>query len=96
MKTGQRSHSKLFYRYLFSYILVFFLPLVVAGSFMVRYFQTTYQSEIIGNTNEMLEQTAVSVDTQLKRIKSISESIFNNPQFYPFNLADDTPTGIAV
>ncbi|MDD6033238.1 MAG: AraC family transcriptional regulator [Oscillospiraceae bacterium] len=96
MKTGQRSRSKLFYRYLFSYILVFFLPLVVAGSFMARYFQTTYQSEIIGNTNEMLEQTAVSVDTQLKRIKSISENIFSNPQFYPFNLEDDTPTGIAV
>lgn len=76
----------LFYKYFFSNVVVFFVPLVVLGT--VTFYTSVDQlnQEILSNYENKLEQAASDMDRQFDNLASVALEIANNRIFLPYNL----------
>lgn len=76
----------LFYKYFFSNVVVFFVPLVVLGT--VAFYTSVNQlnQEIMLNYENKLEQVVNDMDRQFDNLASVALEIANNRLFLPYNL----------
>lgn len=83
---------KIFYRYLFSYIGIFLLPVLVMTTVISMYFMNILKSEIAVNNINSMRSIMDSVDTQLSRINNLREQIYINKNMRTFHF-EDNPLG---
>lgn len=69
---------KIIRRYLFSYLLLFFLPLIVLNIFFHFYFQKSLQNELMQNQQTLLEKLQLSTENELARLRLISSQLTLN------------------
>ena len=69
---------KIIRRYLFSYLLLFSLPLIVLNIFFHFYYQKSLQNELIQNQQALLEKLQLSTESELSRLRLISSQLTLN------------------
>lgn len=69
---------KIIRRYLFSYLLLFFLPLIVLNGFFHFYYQKSLQNELVQNQQALLEKLQLSTESELERLRLISSQLTLN------------------
>lgn len=69
---------KIIRRYLFSYLLLFFLPLIVLNGFFHFYYQKSLQNELVQNQQVLLEKLQLSTESELERLRLISSQLTLN------------------
>ena len=65
-------------RYLFSYILLFFLPLIILNGVFHFYYQKSLQNELIRNQQALLEKLQLSIEYELSKMQLISSQLTLN------------------
>lgn len=81
MKRGVSAMLKRFFqikiirRYLFSYLLLFFLPLIVLNGVFYHGYQKSLQNELIENQKVLLEKMQMSTEYELSKLRLISNQI---------------------
>ena len=73
-----KSKSITFYRYILSYALVLFLPIVFLFTLFNSFLLDRYKQEIADNSTRLLTQIQENMDTQLEQLINISYMIQNN------------------
>ena len=73
-----KSKSITFYRYILSYALVLFLPIVFLFTLFNSFLLDRYRQEISDNSTRLLTQIQENMDTQLEQLVNISYMIQNN------------------
>ena len=82
--------TKLFYRYLISYIFLFLIPLVLFGSaFYISSFKV-FKNEVEDYSKSKLYQTMGFLDEQLKNLERIAINISFNKNLYPYVIEDNS------
>ena len=73
-----KSKSRTFYRYILSYALVLFLPIVILFTLFSSVLFDRYRQEITESNTRLLAQMQENLDTQLEQLINISFMIQNN------------------
>ena len=73
-----KSKSITFYRYILSYALVLFLPIVLLFTLFHSFLLDRYKQDISDNSTRLLTQIQENMDTQLEQLVNISFMIQNN------------------
>ncbi len=73
-----KSKSRTFYRYILSYALVLFLPIVILFTLFSSVLFDRYRQEITDSNTRLLAQMQENLDTQLEQLINISFMIQNN------------------
>ncbi|MBD2861563.1 helix-turn-helix domain-containing protein [Paenibacillus oceani] len=79
-----RFKSRLYYKYLLSYVLILSVPLLVIGLFVYNHFLQTLKSEVIDNNLNMLSQVKEIVDVKFNELEKIAYQISRNPELTPY------------
>ena len=90
-----KSKSITFYRYILSYALVLFLPIVLLFTLFNSILLDRYKQEIADNNTRLLTQIQENMDTQLEQLINISFMIQNTPTVPARNTASLLPPGSA-
>lgn len=96
-KKNRLSMQSTYLRYLVSYILVLFLPLIIIGMFFYSYFFDLFENEVIKNNYSVLESAQTDLDTKINELSSLSFQILNNPRLTSYRMLNsplDTKDGI--
>ena len=89
--------STLFLRYLYSYVLVLFLPILIIGMLFFSYFFSIFEDEVIKNHNNELFNIQSSIDTSINELSSLAFQISSNPRLTSYRMLNnplDTKDGI--
>lgn len=79
---------KLFFKYLFSYLLILFVPLAILGFFINGYFIGVIKEDVMANNMNKLERIRYSIDDHIKQIRVISDQLYIK-NLTPFKFEDD-------
>ena len=88
--------SRVYYKYLISFIVVFILPLCMLGFLIYTYYIDIYQQKVIDGMADSLNRIAMSVDFQIAQINEISDKIFTNTDLRNTSLESDAYSGISI
>jgi AraC-like DNA-binding protein len=80
--------SRLFFRYLASYLVLVLLPLTVFGVFLFRYVSDLLVDQAIGGAETSLEVLQSGVDRELQVISDTALKLASSQRLRPFRLAD--------
>lgn len=80
---------KIFYRYLFSYIVIFLIPIVVITTMLFTYFMGALKREIASNNMNSIQSVADNIDSQLNQINNLREQIYINKNIRSFHFEDN-------
>lgn len=87
------NHTKTFYKYLFSYISLLLVGMIFFVFFIQGYLIQILKKEIMKSHIIALEQTAMSIDTEIKQLYQIDYQITSsNDNFLSYFLMEDTPS----
>ena len=89
--------STLFLRYLYSYVLVLFLPILIIGMLFFSYFFNIFEDEVIKNHNNELSNIHSAIDTSINELSSLAFQISSNPRLTSYRMLNnplDTKDGI--
>lgn len=89
-------HSKLFYQYLLSYLVILLLPMVIISVFVYHYMLNLLQTEMQNNKLQTLIGARDTVELQLKNITSIEHSVFLDQKLPVFHLKNDPLEALEV
>ena len=92
----KEKRSKLFYRYLISYVLILLIPLIGLSVFVRGYLFQVLEEEIQKNSSNNLQNAKNIVETQLDHLTSTEQKMYLNKMLRGFSLQDDTLTAIDV
>ncbi len=92
----KEKRSKLFYRYLISYVLILLIPLIGLSVFVRGYLFQVLEEEIQKNSSNNLQNAKNIVETQLDHLTSTEQEMYLNKMLRGFSLQDDTLTAIDV
>ena len=81
--------TKLFYRYLISYILLFLIPLTLFGTIIYASSFNIFKKEMEDYNKSKLYQTMELLDGQLKNLERIAVNISFNKNLYPYVAEND-------
>lgn len=90
----QRKHSKLFYQYLTSYLLLLFVPLLILTLFLYGYVLGTLKEEIYINNIETLNKAKGTIEAQLQLITSDEHKLYLKNNLAGFRLEGNTVRAI--
>lgn len=88
------NHSKLFYQYLLSYVLMLAIPLIILSVFMGGYVLDILKEEIRVNNMNTLQNAKNIVEAQLQHVTSTEHKVYLNNMLEGFLLEDETVTAI--
>lgn len=92
---GKKSkHSKLFYQYLLSYVLLLSIPLIILSAFVNGYVLDVLKGEIHENNMNTLQNAKNTVEAQLQYVTSMEHKVYLNNMLEGFLLKDETMTAI--
>lgn len=79
--------SRLFMKYLLSYIFLLLIPVIIMGFFMYNYFVGILKAEVVSNTMNSLNKSKYTIDEQVIQLRNISFQAFNlNKNLKPVSL----------
>lgn len=81
--------SRLFTRYVTSYTVLFFIPLLILAFYAFHNFNDVLRKEINLHNSRLLEQSKNSIDTRVEEMIKLSIQISNNPYFSSSRLGND-------
>lgn len=85
-------YSKVFLKYLFSYIFILLIPVMIMGFIVYNFFLNTFKNEVIANTLNNLNKSESIIDEQVKQIRNISSQILEgNNGLKPFSMLGSSP-----
>lgn len=87
---------KLFYKFLASYIIIFFIPLSISGVFINNRFIGILKDEIISNNAETLNRIKYIIDNQLIQLQNTANQIYLNKDLRPFSFNASPLSAITV
>ena len=87
---GEGRKSRLFFKYLISYILILCIPLVFTSIFIFGFFNRILEDEITNSNLTMLMHINNVVDNQILEFKKISNQIVNNYKLKPHTMDKNT------
>lgn len=93
-KKLQKEHSKLFYQYLRSYVMILSIPLLLLSVFLGSYMLNVLKNEIHENNRNTLENAKNIVEAQLEHITSVEHKMYLNDLLESFYLENETITAI--
>ena len=85
--------GKVFYRYLISYFMLLF-GVVLMGMLLYFHCYELYRQQVEANVESRLEQLGIILDAEMVKISETAQQIFSNPDFTPFNLAQQPVEGM--
>ena len=92
----KEKRSKLFYRYLVSYVLILLIPLIGLSVFVRGYLFRVLEEEIRKNSSNNLQNAKNIMETQLEHLTSTEQKMYLNKMLRGFSLQDETLTAIAT
>lgn len=93
-KKLQKEHSKLFYQYLRSYVMILSIPLLLLSVFLGSYMLNVLKNEIHENNRNTLENAKNIVEAQLEHITSAEHKMYLNNLLKSFYLENETIAAI--
>lgn len=81
--------SKLFTRYVTSYTVLFFIPLLILAVYAFNNFNDVLKKEVNQNNSRLLEQSKNAIDSRVEEMIKLSIQISNNPYFSSTRLNDN-------
>ena len=91
MLTGRKNRkSRLFFKYLISYMLILCIPLLFTSIFVFGYFSRILEKEITDGNLAVLTHINNVVDDQILEFNKISNQLFNNTKLRPYALYKNT------
>ncbi|MEK3910329.1 helix-turn-helix domain-containing protein [Paenibacillus sp. FSL H7-0331] len=91
---GQESRinkSKLFFRYLVSYIIILLIPLLIFGLLIYYNFFKVLETELNVSNKNMLLHLQENLDNRLIELNKIAYQIYSNPLLTAYNMKIETP-----
>ncbi|NIK78326.1 AraC-like DNA-binding protein [Paenibacillus castaneae] len=82
--------SKLFTRYVTSYTVLFFIPLLILAFYAFHNFNDVLRKEINSHNSRLLEQSKNAIDLRVEEMIKLSIQISNNPYFSKSHLEEDS------
>jgi two-component system response regulator YesN len=88
LKLKNRINSRLFVKYLLSYLIVLCLPLFILGLILYNMFFDVLEREIEKNNSSMLTSVQNNLDNSINELNTISYQIYNDPMLTPFKMSN--------
>ncbi len=85
--------TKTIKRYFFSYVMMFFLPLILLNAVFQFYFQKILQNELRQNNQLSLEKVQLSVEAKINNLELISDQIILNDYDVAFDASKNPVRG---
>lgn len=79
-------YSSLFFRHLFSYILILVIPIIITTGIMISSFLDMFDKQVITQNLNTLNRLMYVIDNQLNQIKNTALQIEINKKLRPMNL----------
>ncbi|GHH97897.1 AraC family transcriptional regulator [Neobacillus kokaensis] len=86
----------LFYKYLFSYLLLLIIPILVIALFSYQHFVHILKEEIVLGQEQTLKQMRDTFDMKMKEMNTISYEISSNPELTPYHLKQNLYNAFAA
>ncbi|NGP46642.1 hypothetical protein G4V62_17450 [Bacillaceae bacterium SIJ1] len=94
LKNGEK--TRLFYKYFFSYAMIFFIPFITISFFVYNEATKIIKKEIVASNMSKLEQVKDISDTRIKDMKSIATSIAIDRNMSAFMLRRPYESKLAI
>ncbi|OBZ08629.1 helix-turn-helix domain-containing protein [Bacillus sp. FJAT-26390] len=88
--------SKLFLKYIWSYLFILLIPLILMTLFIYQNAVTNLRSEIEHSSLSQLTQTKVIIDGRMKELSEIASRISYDKRLTPFRVHDSYYSGEAI
>lgn len=88
--------SKLFLRYIWSYLFILLIPLILMTILIYRNAVTNLRSEIEKSRSDQLTQTKVIIDGRMKELSEIASRISYDKRLTPYRVHDPLYSGEAI
>ena len=79
--------SKLYLKYLFSYVLVLSIPLFIIGIFLFSHFFNVLKNELEKSNLAISKQIQYNLDTDLKQLEIVANQIYQDPILTAYNMS---------
>lgn len=90
------SESKLFYKYLISYVIVLLIPMLLLIAVFYNSLIKAFYDELAEKNIDMLVQVKNTIDTKLNELWNISVHIESNPELSKFKISENIMSQINV
>ncbi|NBJ68854.1 MULTISPECIES: helix-turn-helix domain-containing protein [Clostridia] len=94
LKNGEK--TRLFYKYFFSYAVIFFIPFITISFFVYNEATKIIKEEVIASNISKLEQVKDISDTRIKDMKSIATNIATDDKMSAFMLMQPYESKLAI
>lgn len=81
-----KKNSRLYYKYLFSYLFLLLIPLLIIAGFIYSYFFSALKTQELENNLNVLDRAKNVIETQVNQLDKISTQLYanNRLKFYYF------------
>ncbi len=87
------SFSRVFFKYLISYMIILLIPSLIMGILVYNYFMNILEEEILNRNLDAMIKVNHIVEQQMEELKKIPLQLYGNEEFLPYSIKHN-PTNI--